>query len=263
MKGRIIRVNRSNYNVMLDKEKVVRSSNRLIETPTVGDFVRVENGVIQEVLPRTSVLYRKGIIRKIKKQVIAANMDVIYICMSANKDFNLTKFKDYLALANTAGVEVRVLLTKIDLTNNVNKYILQLPIEVTPVSIERSISHLVEEIQGKTVVFIGASGVGKSSIITKLTNKEIETKSVRESDAQGRHTTTARTMYITDQFSVIDVPGIRIVKAVNRDFSEIEEAALGCKFSNCKHLTEPKCRVKELVKEGIITQEDLEEYQKK
>jgi len=251
MKGRIIRVNRSNYNVMMDKEKVVRSSNRLIETPTVGDFVRVENGVIQEVLPRTSVLYRKGIIRKIKKQVIAANMDIIYICMSANKDFNLTKFKDYLALANTAGVEVRVLLTKIDLTNNVNKYILQLPIEVTPVSIERSISHLVEEIQGKT------------GIITKLTNKEIETKSVRESDAQGRHTTTARTMYITDQFSVIDVPGIRIVKAVNRDFSEIEEAALECKFSNCKHLTEPKCRVKELVKEGIILQEDLDEYQKK
>lgn len=261
MKGIITKVNKSNYEVFTNEHKVYLKS-RKVEEITIGDVVEVNNQMIIELYDRTSVLYRKNIVRKPKNKLMAANMDLILVCMSANKDFNIKKFYDYYDLVKGA-CEVKVLLTKTDLTDNVSYYQNQLPIEMIPVSVFDDMDQLKQVIKDKTVLLIGASGVGKSSVISKLMDVEIKTNTIRESDAQGRHTTTARTMYIHNDYRLMDIPGIRVVKAVEDDFSEIEEAAAHCKFSNCKHLTEPKCHVKHLVSTGEISERVLDKYHKK
>ncbi len=262
MKGKIIRVNRNSYVVFSKKEKHFPLKYGVV-TPVVGDVVEVENGYIEKVYPRKTILKRKAVRQDKKEQIICSNVDLVYICLSANKDFNIKKYKDYKKMTKNSGYEVRVLLTKIDLTDDVDYYINQLDLPVTPVSITESIEHIKEEIKGKTVCFIGASGVGKTSIISMLIDEVLKVKSIRESDAQGRHTTTNRTMYVREEYSIIDVPGIRMVNSIEDDFSIIEDASIGCKFSNCKHLTEPKCHIKELVKLGEIEQELLDQYHKK
>lgn len=260
MKGIITKVNRTNYEVLTNTYQVLRKKNN-VEELTIGDYVEVEADIISKLHKRTSVLKRKNIVRKPKSKLMAANMDLILICLSANKDFNMTKFYNYYDL--TKGVcEVKVLLTKADLTTDIDYYRNQLPIDMIPVSIFDEMDELKEVIKDKTVLLIGSSGVGKSSVISKLMDIDIKVNSIREYDAQGRHTTTARTMYVHDDYRLMDVPGIRIVYAVENSFEEIEEAAKYCKFSNCKHLTEPKCHVKDLVSQGEITQRDLDKYHK-
>lgn len=260
MKVQITKVNRSTYEVLRSSLLVVRKSSKLKEELTIGDYVEVENNTIIKLYPRTSVLTRASVKQNKSKQVMAANFDIIYICLSANQDFNMNKYYDYLSLAQTTKAEVRLLLTKIDLTEDVDQYISQIDIPVTPISIYDSLDNLKNEIKGKTVCFIGASGVGKSSVISLLSGAVIEVNDIRESDAQGRHTTTARTMYVCEDYKVMDLPGIRIVKTVNKQNDMIEEAALGCKFRNCKHITEPKCNVKHLVETGEIPERVYLDY---
>ncbi len=262
MEGRIIRVNRNNYSVLTNEEKQYPLKHG-IETPVVGDYVEVRNGYIDKVYPRKTVLKRKAIRQDRTEQIICSNIDLVYICLSANKDFNIKKYNDFKRMTQNRGFAVKVLLTKTDLTNDVDLFIEQLDLPVTAVSITKSIEHLKEEIKGKTVCLVGASGVGKSSIISMLIEEKIKVSDIRESDAQGRHTTSNRTMYIKKDYAVIDIPGIRIVQSTEDDFSKIVIAAQYCKFRNCKHLTEPKCHVKKLIKIGKIEQELLDQYHHK
>lgn len=250
--------------------------------PAVGDYVMVDresdsagNGIIHELLPRKSLLARKAAGNEKITQIIAANIDYIFICMSLNNDFNLRRIERYLAIAWDSGAVPLIVLTKADLADNLSEKLQEVEeiapgVDVIITSMENDDDHLqvlkyIKE--GKTGAFVGSSGVGKSTLINKVLGKGVIKTSEIRSDDKGRHTTTRRDLFILPNGgAVIDTPGMRelgIDQAdLSRSFEDIEALATECRFKDCSHKSEPGCALRKGIEEGTISEERLESYLK-
>ncbi|MDR3138882.1 MAG: ribosome small subunit-dependent GTPase A [Treponema sp.] len=296
--GRVVQDRRNLYTVICERGEVPAilkgSFYYTVQTqedlPAVGDFVLLKynaqgNSAVAGVLPRRSKFSRpdflgheEGYAKNIKEQILAANFDFLFILCSLNGDFNVNRVSRFLTASWRSGGFPVVLLTKADLIDDwdapvraVRKFARDAP--VIPVSSKTGIG--LDELgsflePAKTAVFLGSSGVGKSSLLNRLAGEELmEVKEIRENDSKGRHTTTHRQLCrLPSGALVIDTPGMRELglwdagEAVSIAFAEVEEIAAGCRFSDCTHTTEPGCAVLAALAEGRLSPEQWRNYRK-
>lgn len=255
---------------------------RIGKQPVVGDFVvllnQPESGsrMIVNILPRRSCLSRGAPGDGSGEQLIAANIDTIFIVTSAGKDLNLRRLERYLTVVYSSGAIPVILLNKIDLTDNPTSLVEKIrsvagDVPIIPLSAlsKTGLYALSPYLNpGKTAVFVGSSGVGKSTLINAFFDEDIQkTADVREDDEKGRHTTTVRQMFLLPNGAIlIDNPGIREIQlgdsadGLEKAFSEIVYATHSCRFKDCTHHEEPGCAVLQAVKDGLISEERLASY---
>ncbi len=271
------------FNARVSGKKRHDAKNTL-ELPAVGDFVMVDRktgdrgeGVIVEILPRKSIFVRKAASPVLKPQVVAANIDIVFICMSLNQNYNIRRLERYLSLAWESGATPVVVLTKKDLCDNYEEKYQEVAevafgADIIGVSSEEEDGY--EEVlsyvkEGTTIALIGSSGVGKSTMINHLLGKSLQdTKSIGNDD-KGRHTTTRRElMTLPAGAFMIDTPGMRelgmweAASGVEKTFAEVEDFVGMCRFSDCTHTTEPGCAVRKAVEEGQLSEERVASYLK-
>lgn len=262
--------------------KFVHSITSLADYPAVGDWVLVDrtddcsgNAVIHYLLTRKSCFERKIAGKRRENQIVAANIDMLFICMSLNHDFNIRRLERYLAVAWESRALPVVILTKADMCENIYEKLKEaetVAIGVEIIIVSSLTGEGYDEIKkyvsrGNTVAMIGASGVGKSTIINGILGSEITKTSEVGMDDKGRHTTTSRQLFqVPDGGVLIDTPGMRelgIMKAdLEKGFSDIEELAKTCKFSDCRHENEPGCALQKAIQEGRLSEQRLKGYKK-
>lgn len=246
--------------------------------PTVGDWVVLgaNHDTILRILNRMSLFKRIAAGNRIGVQLIAANIDTLFIVSSCNDEFNESRLERYLALAIEAGVEPVVVLTKTDLTNNGDSFVDRvrsvsstIPIETVNALDHRTLTGLKAWITNQTTVaLVGSSGVGKSSILNSLAGRTLmDTGSIREQDSKGKHTTTYRALQkLPDGGLLLDVPGMRELKVADIDtalsdlFEDIELLAKNCKFRDCQHDQEQDCAILQAIETGKLDKRRLQNY---
>lgn len=247
------------------------------DLPHVGDWVLFEKDIIKRVLPRSSLLTRKEVgIRDV--QVLATNVDVVFILTSLNQDFNVRRLERYLALVEESGTKPVFVLTKTDLVESTEVFEDELR-KLSPrtpvfcVSTKRKQGLELFQpylVQGKTAILLGSSGVGKSSLINTFLGQEmLFTQEIREGDGRGKHSTTGRHLLkLPTGGVIIDSPGMREIglwvseESVDRAFTDITDLMTQCRFTNCLHQTEPGCAVKNALKTGALDEARFESYEK-
>lgn len=255
---------------------------RLSEFPAVGDFVMADrledisgNAIIHHVLRRKSVFERAAVGIDNQTQVIAANIDTVFICMSLNNDYNLSRLERYLSVAWSSGATPVAVLTKADLCEDLSARLAEIAavapgteVVVTSGFDQVSCAKLLPWLQpGMTASFVGSSGVGKSTLINRLLGEEVLTTSQIRQDDKGRHTTTRRELLLLPQGGiVIDTPGMRELGAeavdLSKSFSDIDALVEKCRFRDCTHTSEPGCAVRQALEEGRLEERRLQSYQK-
>jgi ribosome biogenesis GTPase / thiamine phosphate phosphatase len=295
--GRILAEDRGQYLVVsADGEGPASPSGRLRHDteldptalwPAVGDWVALEpirpietgaeHRLIQRVLPRsTAVIRRSPGDRRLPTQVLAANVDVVFVVTSVNAEFSVRRLERYVTVAWESGATPVVLLSKADLADDLGEF--QLTAEatapgVTVIAVSAVSGEGIDAVRahlgaGRTVVFTGSSGVGKSSIVNALAGEPLlDTGGIRLDDARGRHTTTRRQLVRLADGLLIDTPGLRELGVLDGEglaaaFDDVEGAVAECKFTDCEHRTEPSCGVRAALEAGTLTTERLEAYQK-
>lgn len=251
--------------------------------PAVGDFVMADwnaeggNAVIHQVLHRKSAVIRKAAGSAREEQVVAANIDTLFLCMALNNDFNLRRLERYLSIAWDSGSAPVIVLTKADLCADlearkaeVASVAFGVDVLVTTALEADGCAQVRPYIsEGRTVAFIGSSGVGKSTLINCLLGEQrLATNGLRDDD-KGRHTTTHRELILLPGGGmVIDTPGMRELSmwdsgsGIDQAFSEIEELAARCRFKDCSHTTEPGCAVRRALAEGSLSEKRWNSYRK-
>jgi ribosome biogenesis GTPase / thiamine phosphate phosphatase len=242
----------------------------------VGDWCLAEGGVVRRVLERRSVLTRRAAGTGIARQLIAANLDRLAVVTSCNAEFNPARLERYLALAHSGGVAPAIVLTKADATDP-GPYLTEAatlargaPVLAVDARDAASVAALAEWCgPGLTLGLVGSSGVGKSTLATSLTGVAQDTGPIREADARGRHTTSARFLIRTRAGGwLIDTPGMRELRlaeateGIAATFDDLEALAAECRFSDCAHGAEPGCAVREALAAGRIDPDRLANWRK-
>ena len=291
--GRVISVNKNNWNVLFNNENIIatiRKKKNRDELPVVGDYVIInkdeyDNYTIEKIVNRKNTLKKLSVDRTTEKykngkeQILASNVDIVFIVTSLNNDFNIARLERLVLLGNKANSKIAFILTKSDLCSlkdreNYKKIIedrFNYPVFIISSYNKEGIDDLKSVWkENETAVFIGSSGVGKSTLInTLLDNDEIKTNDIRHKDDKGKHTTTSRNLYVLkDSRIVIDEPGIRSVVSndMNSDlnvvFSKIIELSKECKYTTCTHENIKVCRILQAIENGEISQEEFNRYKK-
>ncbi len=253
------------------------------ELPAVGDWVLIEAeadgpATITEILPRSTQFVRRKSGTESQEQVVAANVDVVFLVTSLNQELSPRRIERYLVAAWESGAQPVVVLTKLDQCDDLEARLT----EVRPAAAGAPILAVsavtgegIEELQaylspGKTVVLLGSSGVGKSTLVNILAGSELlRTQEIRAIDDKGRHTTTHREIFrLPGGALVLDTPGMRELGLVDADegleetFDDVAAVIDGCRFRDCTHADEPGCAVREAVQSGAITAERWASYEK-
>ena len=286
-KARIIEEHRTNYVIATNDEEFVATVRGSFfyekNFPKVGDFVlfaktATQKAVIEEVLPRTSTVVRKEA-ETGAAQVIVANVDIIFIVIGLDGDFNLSRLERYLLLANQSNIPAVVILNKCDAVENPNDYIDQvktvadnIPVLTVSAATGQGMDSILSHFSPTTTaVLLGSSGAGKSTITNYLLQQNKQrVRGVRIDDSRGRHTTTSRQLFAlpTGGF-IIDTPGMRELSVLDSNtkdenvvFEKIDEIAKHCQFTNCDHQKSAGCAVLKAIENEEITERQLENYQK-
>jgi ribosome biogenesis GTPase len=250
--------------------------------PSVGDWVAATAlpqgaGVIHAVLPRRSAIVRRGPVdRSYPTQVLASNVDVAFLVTSMNADFNPRRLERYVAVAWESGATPVVLLSKSDLAEDPGGMRFAAEASAPGVEVVAASALTGEGLEavrahlglGRTVVFIGSSGVGKSSLVNALAGESLlETSGIREDDARGRHTTTRRQLVRLHDGLVIDTPGLRELSLADGEgldaaFTDVEAIAAACRFNDCAHRSEPGCAIRAALSDGTLDSARYEAYGK-
>ena len=250
--------------------------------PAVGDWVAVKarheegKAIIHSVLPRKSKFSRKVAGFKTEEQVLASNIDTVFLISGLDDNFNLRRIERYMTIAWDSGAAPAIILNKSDLCIDLDSKVemvesnfLQVPVLTMSAVMNEGVAQLRDFMNsGKTSVFLGSSGVGKSTIINSLLgHDQIKTGEVRESDSKGRHTTTHREMiFVPAGGIVIDTPGLRelqlwsVEDGIENIFSDIEVLTMACRFNDCSHTNEPGCAIKEAIEGGRLDIKRLNSY---
>ena len=287
--ARVIAVHRERYQLSCEKGELyarLKTKEYYLDRaqfPTVGDYVSVqyvENGdsLILATLPRRTVFTRRAAGPVPVDQAVAANFDYVFILQSLNQDFNPNRLERYLTLSWQSGATPVVLLTKADLQEDYWDYLTRaervamgVNVHVVSAHSGQGLARLNAYLQpGKTVVFLGSSGVGKSSLVNALAGEAVMAVSaIREDDSKGRHTTTHRQLLrLPGGALVIDTPGMRELGMWETDtglveaFSDVEVYLGRCRFSDCSHTSEPGCAVRAAIEAGELDPGRWERYRK-
>jgi len=287
--ARVTAVHKERYELVCDRGTVygrLKTREYFVDTqdfPTTGDFVMIryiENGDSQilTTLPRRTFFARREPGPIPRDQAVAANFDYVFIMQSLNLDFNPKRLERYLTLAWQSGATPVILLTKADLVEDYWDYLTRVErvaagvnTHVVSAHTGYGLSRLNAYLQpGKTAVFLGSSGVGKSSLVNALAGEEIMTvNGIREDDSKGRHTTTHRQLIrLNSGVMIIDTPGMRelgmwdVSEGLGDAFADVERFLGKCRFADCRHESEPGCAVKAAIVAGELDQQRWESYQK-
>jgi ribosome biogenesis GTPase len=254
------------------------------DRPTVGDWLLIEKDSerMVRILDRTSLFKRPAPGDSRRLQLIAANVDTLFIVTSCNQDFSVARIERYLVLAREVGVKPVVVLTKADLADTPERFLgaaqalaLELEVEMINGRDPESVARLTARCGcGETVALVGSSGVGKSTLINTLRGSDsIATQAVREADGKGRHTTTVREMHRLGRGAggggwLVDTPGMRELQLSDATaglaevFDDIVAMTLECRFANCTHAAEPDCAVQAAISLGALGPARLDRWRK-
>ncbi len=298
--GRIIREDRNLYHLVGENGQLMaKVSGRLRDSalsradfPTVGDWVAMrklpqeDKAIIHALLPRKSCFSRKAVLSggmpdtggKTDEQVLAANVDTVFLVTGLDADFSIRRIERYVTVAYNSSATPVIILNKADLCEDIDNRLAEVEsvaVGVDVLALSAATGSGLESLKrylpvGKTVAFLGSSGVGKSTIINGLLNEErLKTNAVREHDSRGRHTTSHRELVVLpDGGIVIDTPGMREIQLWNDDdglkraFGDIETLARHCRFHDCSHTTEPGCAVLAALENGELDHSRFNNYLK-
>lgn len=286
------------YTVICSKgEKEAKVSGKFLynaikkdDFPVVGDWVLIKNeesdlAIIDSIIPRKNFISRNVVGGNskissdgyVEQQIIAANIDYVFLVTSLDRDFNLRRIERYLSIIYSSRANPVIILNKTDLCDDVNEYIMRVEGIAfgVPIHAISAISNNDEIFKqylkpGLTSVLIGSSGVGKSTIINRLLqNEKQKVKDISSSLNKGRHTTTHRELFLTPEGGIIiDNPGMREIqlfddeKGIENLFSDIAAFSSSCKFANCSHDKESGCAIKKAIQDGILSEERYHSYLK-